>query len=325
MDNGATLLAEFLDYEPETEDFQAAVLEGLSQSPKTLPCKFFYDVRGSHLFDRICELPEYYPTRTEIGILETIDKELASRMGGPCQMIELGSGASVKVRKLLEAHPGIVGYAAVEISKDHLLNASKAVAHDFPRLEVSAVCADYTRPFRIPEVTRYPEAKKVGFFPGSTIGNFPPKDAKKFLNGIAHLLGEGNELIIGVDLKKNEATLNAAYNDAEGVTAAFNLNLLTRINRELDADIDLPSFRHHAFYNREKGCIEMHLQSLRGQEVTISGRQFAFAEGETIHTESSFKYSIEEFQALAEASGFECLDVWTDPEPLFSVHYLRVN
>ena len=230
-----------------------------------------------------------------------------------------------KVRKLLRANAGIVAYTGVEISKDHLLAASASIARDFPRLEVRAVCADYTRPYTVPATTRYPKAKKVGFFPGSTIGNFTPAEAQRFLSQQAALLGSGNDFIIGADLKKDPAILDAAYDDSAGVTAAFNLNLLVRINRELGGNFDLSHFRHRGRYNPEMGRVEMHLVSDRDQTVSISGRSFEFSEGESIHTENSYKYTIEEFQRLAEESGFGCVDVWTDPDRLFSIHYLRID
>lgn len=317
-------IAAFHDLEPELEDFEAAVIQGLESSPKTLPCKFFYDQRGSRIFDKICELDEYYPTRTEIAILDKYSREIADLMGDSSHLIEFGSGSSTKIRSLLRTLGRLAAYSAVDISKDHLLGAASKLASDFPNIAVNAVCADYTRPFEVVAPTANPDAKRVGFFPGSTIGNFTPEDARAFLRRSAALLRKGGEMLIGADLKKDVSLLEAAYNDKEGVTAEFNLNLLRRINRELAANFDLRGFEHRGLYNSDKGRMEMHLFSLRDQAVSVAGREFSFKREESIHTENSCKYTIEEFQEICEGAGFEPVKVWTDDDKLFSVHYIRV-
>jgi len=317
-------LAAFRDFEPEVTDFESAVLEGLSQVPKSIPCKFFYDQRGSRLFDEICGLEEYYPTRTELAILQRRRADIARLAGPGVQVVEFGSGASTKARLLLGALDRPAAYAAVEISREHLLAATMTLAREFPKVEIMAVCADYTRPFTVPRPQRSPNAPRLGFFPGSTIGNFDPDEAQAFLAGAAGLLGTGSGLVIGVDLKKDTAILHAAYNDARGVTAAFNLNLLARINRELGGTFDLRRFAHEAIYNAPAGRIEMHLRSRIEQEVKVRGRRFAFSAGETIHTENSYKYGIGEFHSLAAAAGFRPVETWTDERGLFSLHFLRV-
>lgn len=317
-------IAAFHDLEPELEDFEAAVLQGLDFSPKTLPCKFFYDQQGSRIFDRICELEEYYPTRTEIAILDRYSRDIALLMGESCHLIEFGSGSSTKIRSLLGTLGRLAAYSAVDISKDHLLGAASKLASDFPNIAVNAVCADYTRPFEVVAPAGIPDAKRVGFFPGSTIGNFTPEDARAFLRRSADLLRKGGEMLIGADLKKDVSLLEAAYNDKEGVTAEFNLNLLRRINRELGANFDLGGFEHRGIYNSDKGRMEMHLFSLRDQDVSVAGQEFSFKRDESIHTENSCKYSIEEFQEICADAGFEPVEVWTDDDRLFSVHYLRV-
>ncbi|NQU70420.1 MAG: L-histidine N(alpha)-methyltransferase [Rhodospirillales bacterium] len=314
----------FHDLEPELEDFETAVMTGLSHTPKTLPCKFFYDQEGSRLFDLICELPEYYPTRTEIALLEMRAGEMATLMGPRCHVIEFGSGSSIKIRTLLNAMEDPAACTAVDISRDHLIASAEDLAGEFPDVEITAICADYTQPFDVIPPKFHPDARRVGFFPGSTIGNFTPDEAVEFLSKAAKLLS-GGDFLVGIDLKKDKARLEAAYDDAQGVTAAFNLNLLTRINRELDGNFQLDGFAHQALYNETLGRVEMHLRSLRAQSVMIGGRSFDFAADETIHTENSHKYSIEGFQALAARAGFSALHSWTDPDDLFSVHYLRAT
>ena len=320
MPDGASFA--FHDLTPSEDSFRNAVLAGLSNSPKTLPCKFFYDARGSALFEAICEVPEYYLTRTEIGILETYAGAIAERIGPNCRLIELGSGASRKVRLLLNALEAPLAYVPVDISRSFLRDAAAKIAADFPELEVIAVCADYTRPFELPKLAG-PPGKRVGFFPGSTIGNFEPEGVVAFLTHCGRLLGPGAEMLIGADVKKDKAILDAAYNDAEGLNAAFNLNLLHRIAKELDSDIAIDDFEHVAFYNPDEGRVELYIRSLKDQTAVIAGRRFSFAAGEMIHTENSYKYAIPEFRALAARAGFSALDTWTDPEGKFSVHYLR--
>ena len=324
MTTRAATLAAFVDLEPVVEDFETAVIAGLSQSPKTLPCKFFYDQTGSELFSRICRLDEYYPTRTEIGILRQTAARIAELAGPDSHLIEFGSGDSIKVRLLLAAMASPARHTAVDISRDHLRISAEDLAQDFPDIEIAAVCADYTKPFDVPPPSESPNARKIGFFPGSTIGNFTPDEAVQFLKSTAVLL-DGGDLVIGVDLKKDVDRLKAAYNDSEGVTAAFNLNLLVRINRELRGNFDIEAFEHRAHYNAQVGRVEMHLISQRDQTVAIGDYRFNFASGETIHTENSCKYGIEEFQETASRAGFRPIDVWTDAEELFSIHYLRAS
>jgi L-histidine Nalpha-methyltransferase len=314
----------FHDLAPGEESFRDAVLKGLSPACKAIPCKFFYDARGSALFEEICRLPEYYPTRTEIAILEENADEIAAQMGAYSRIVEFGSGASQKARILLQALDRPAAYVPVDISREHLREAAASLAEDFPDLPVIAVCADYTGPFALPSLPG-PVGKRVGFFPGSTIGNFKPDAAARFLANCAHILGPGGEMLIGVDLKKDVRILEAAYNDRAGVTAAFNLNLLERLNRELDGALDLDLFEHFAFYNEGEGRVEIYIRSLADQQATIAGRRFSFAAGELIHTEYSYKYAVGEFRELAASAGFRPVDTWTDPAELFSVHYFRLR
>ncbi len=319
----------FYDLHPTMADLKAEVLKGLSVQPKTIPPKFFYDQYGSQLFDQITELPEYYPTRTEIGIFHEHGEEMAMQLGRGCWLLELGSGSSKKIRVLLDALQP-VAYLPIDISKDHLLHSVHSLATDYPKLEIHAICADYTTDFQLPCSSVFRpapgnEKNRVAFFPGSSIGNFEPSAAQELLQRVAHLLGPKGALLIGVDLKKDPTHLHAAYNDAQGVTAAFNLNLLTRLNRELQADFKLTEFEHHAFYNNQLGRVEMHLVSKCVQEIQVDGQRFAFAEGENIHTENSYKYTVTEFQNLASAAGFQPAQVWMDAAGLFSVHRLRVR
>lgn len=309
----------FHDLHPTPADMRAEVLAGLALPQKRLSPKFFYDAEGSRLFDAICELPEYYPTRTEIGILRRHGAEMAARLGRESLLIELGSGSSLKIRTLLEALRPTV-YMPVDISKEHLLQSAEALAAAFPGLDVHAVCADYSTAFVLP--VDHHDHPRAAFFPGSSVGNFEPPAAGRFMARVGQILGPGGRLLIGVDLVKDTRRLEAAYNDADGVTAAFNLNLLARINRELGADFDLDGFRHQAFFNTELSRIEMHLLSTRAQRVSLAGRTFELAEGERIHTECSYKYRIDGFHALAAEAGFTAEQVWTDPEELFSVHCL---
>ncbi|NEX20336.1 L-histidine N(alpha)-methyltransferase [Thiorhodococcus mannitoliphagus] len=312
----------FYDDHPTIADLREEVLLGLGRSPKRLSPKLFYDQRGSKLFDAITELPEYYPTRTEIGILDVYGEEMADRLGRENVLIELGSGSSLKIQTLLTAlRPAV--YVPVDISKEHLLESAQALAERFPDLRIRAACADYSGSFKLPLDSGWTQL--AAFFPGSSIGNFEPSEARALLQRVAAVLGQGGRLLIGVDLRKDPSILNAAYNDAQGVTAAFNLNLLTRINRELGADFETSDFRHKAFFNVEVSRIEMHLESLCDQVVRVAGREIPFGKGETIHTECSYKYSIADFQCLARDAGFESEQVWTDPEQLFSVHCLRVD
>jgi dimethylhistidine N-methyltransferase len=312
----------FYDYHPTPIDFYAEVIQGLSQRPRAIGPKFFYDEYGSRLFDAICRTPEYYPTRTEIAILEKNIDAVAQLVAPHCVLIEPGSGNSRKVRILLDTiRPR--AYIPIDISKAYLRTCAGHIAAQYPWLDVHAVCADYTAPLHLPD--DLPAAQRLAFFPGSTIGNFEPDQAVAFLRNIAAMLQPNGGLLIGVDLKKDSELLNAAYNDKQGITAAFNLNLLYRINRELVANFDRELFHHHAFYNAEIGRIEMHLVSDAAQRVRVDGKQFDFVKGEGIHTENSYKYSIEEFQALAERAGYSPVAFWTDPDQLFSIHYCRIK
>jgi dimethylhistidine N-methyltransferase len=309
----------FYNFLPEAESFLDDVLKGLARPQKTLPPKYFYDARGCELFEQICELPEYYPTRTELAIMFEHAGAMAKFLGPECQLIELGSGSSRKTRILIEQlQPPL--YVPIDIAGEALKAAAAGLARQFPWLNISCVCADYTRPLTLPEFVGVPIRKKAVYFPGSTIGNFTQHDATEFLQLVRRVVGAGGALLIGVDLKKDKKLLDAAYDDAAGVTAAFNLNLLARINRELGGDFQLRRFRHKAFYDADKGWIEMHLESLAAQFVHVGGERLRFRQGETIHTEISCKYSVEEFQAVARHAGFQSVHTWIDPEHLFSVH-----
>ncbi|HXF65170.1 MAG TPA: L-histidine N(alpha)-methyltransferase [Burkholderiales bacterium] len=313
----------FHDLRPAAGRFRAEVLAGLSRPRKALPPKYFYDERGCALFEAICRLPEYYPTRTETAIMRAHAREMARRLGRGCMLIEYGSGNSRKTRILIAAAAPAV-YVPIDIAAQQLRASCRALARLFPRLAIIAVCADYTRPLALPPEILALRARRVIYFPGSTIGNFTVGEARRFLANARALAGPGGGLLIGVDLKKDRARLEAAYDDARGVTAAFNLNLLARVNRELGADFDLSAFRHRAFYNAARGRVEMHLVSAREQRVRLAGRVIRLRAGETIHTENSYKYSVREFQALARSAGLAPAACWTDAGRLFAVHYLVV-
>jgi len=307
---------------PHESEFARDVIAGLSTTPKLLWAKYFYDDRGSELFEQITTLPEYYPTRTELGILEKRAAEIARFIPTGAALIEFGSGSTVKARILLRA-AAVGAYVPVDISAGFLNSEAARLRRDLPHLRIVPVAADFTKPFELPAAIR--SRARVGFFPGSTIGNFEPSQAAEFLRHAARLLGTGAHFIVGVDLVKDEAVLEAAYNDAAGVTAAFNLNLLRRINRELGADFDLERFRHKALYNRAQHRIEMHLESRVAQDVAVCDRTIAFAAGETIHTESSYKYTVESFQMLAAQAGWSPAAVWTDRNGYFSLHALTLR
>jgi dimethylhistidine N-methyltransferase len=315
---------QFHDLHPTPADLAAEVLAGLRRRPRYIPPKFFYDARGSQLFDAITAQPEYYLTRAEVEILRANAPEIAARVGTGSLLVEPGGGSCAKVRILLEGlRP--CAYVPMDISRDHLRAAAEQVAAEFPWLEVHASCADFTRAMTLPDSAPEPEGPRVAFFPGSSIGNFDPEGAVGFLGAVATLVGPGGFLLIGADRKKDKATLDAAYDDRAGVTADFNLNLLVRINRELGADFDLAAWRHRAFFNEALGRIEMHLVSARDQTVRVAGEAFAFAAGETIHTENSYKYADDEFRALAARAGFSAEAVWTDARGLFAVHLMQVR
>ncbi|MFL6797373.1 MAG: L-histidine N(alpha)-methyltransferase [Xanthobacteraceae bacterium] len=301
--------------------FLRDVIVGLTAQPKRLPPKYFYDEIGARLFEAITALPEYYPTRCELHLLSEHGAEIAQFFPAGAALIEFGSGSSRKIRTVLAAAPTIKAYVPVDVSAEMLVQEAEQLRRDHPGLTVLPLAADFTSNFVLPSaVTAMP---RVGFFPGSTIGNFEPRDAVTFLRHAASILGHGAVLIVGVDLIKDAHLLDAAYNDAAGVTAAFNFNLLTRINRELGADFDLRHFTHRAFYNVEKQRVEMHLRSTVAQDVSLAGRVIHFAAGETIHTENSYKYTLASFAALARAAGWKPAAVWTDKE--FSVHALRLS
>ena len=307
------------DY-PAPADMQEEVVDGLSNIPKRIPPKYFYDSRGSMLFEKICKLPEYYATRTEINILKIHAGEISELIGPNCLLIELGSGNSTKVRLLLDTLRPVT-YMPVDISKDHLLESANSLARDYPWLDVRAACMDITQAIHIP--FSLDDSKKVVFYPGSSIGNFEPREAIEILATIAGLLHPRGDLIIGVDLKKDPEILHAAYNDTRGITEEFNKNVFIRINRELEADFQVENFDHKAFYNEEKGRVEMHLVSKSDQVVTINGFKSSIKKGEQIHTENSYKYRVDEFIAMAGMAGLDHVRTWTDNDGLFSVHYFR--
>lgn len=319
----AANLAAVHDCEPAVAEFRAVVLHGLSLAQKAIPAKFFYDHAGSRLFGAICALDEYYPTRCEIAILEAAGPEIAALLPDGAVVIELGSGAGIKSRLLLAALRAPAAYVPVEIAREALVAGAAAIARDLPALAVRPVCADFVRGLPLPD--GLPAGRRVAFFPGSTIGNFHPPDAVALLRTIRAALGAGGHLVIGVDRDKDPAVLHRAYNDPAGVTAAFNLNLLMRINRELGANFEPQRFAHRAFYNARAGRIEMHLVSTIAQTVTVAGRAFRFAAGETIHTENSYKYADAAFRALAARAGFATVAIWTDRDALFAVHALRAE
>jgi len=309
----------FYSFLPSGERLLEDVLAGLALPKKSIPPKYFYDEQGCRLFEAICELPEYYLTRTETAILRGNIVEITQFVGPEAQLIEFGSGVQAKTRILIQALQTQL-YVPIDIAIDTLRASSSELARRFPFLNIVGICADHTHPLVLPEFAGVPIRRKAVFFPGSTIGNFTPAEALVFLRQARKMAGAGGVLLVGVDLKKDKATLDAAYADPRGVTAQFNLNLLHRINRELAADFQVKRFRHRAFYEPIMGRIEMHLESLYSQFVHVAGRRFDFAPGETIHTEISCKYSIAEFQELGKRAGFTPEKVWTDPEQLFSVH-----
>ncbi len=308
--------------EVETIDdvFLKDVVAGLGASPKTLPSKYFYDAEGSRLFEAICDLPEYYLTRTEIALLREIAPDIAARIPSDAVLVEFGSGASVKTRILLDAAPQLSAYAPIDISKSALDEAAAALEADYPNLRIAPLVDDFTRALRLPEAVMGSVA--VGFFPGSTIGNFPPEDATDFLRRAGDLLGSGATMVVGADVAKGADVLIPAYDDAQGVTAAFNLNILARINRELRATFDLSAFAHRAVWNDRESRVEMHLVSQRAQSISIAGRVFDFAAGETIHTENSYKYRPEAFEAIARLAGWNVVQRWQSVKPTFGVYVL---
>lgn len=306
---------------PARSEFASDLARALAARPRSISPKYFYDARGSQLFDRICELPEYYPTRTELSILAAHAGEIAAQMGARAEIVEFGAGSCAKVRLLLDAMDRPARYLPIDISGDHLAASAAELRGQYPALDVQPVIADYTQRLLLP--APLPQAgARIGFFPGSTIGNFTPQEALNFLENTAQVL-RGGALLLGADLIKDPALLHAAYNDAQGVTAAFNLNLLARANRELGADFVLEQFAHSAFYNAPLQRIEMHLVSRCRQQVDLGGEGYGFEEGETLHTENSYKFTIDGLRALALRAGFRAGPVWTDPQRLFSLHWLH--
>jgi dimethylhistidine N-methyltransferase len=301
-------------------DLLSDAIAGLSSDPRTLPCKYFYDERGDALFRKICDLPEYYITRTEIDILDRHRGEIASQIGPNIELIGLGTGAGTKTRILIEALEKPAAYIPVDISEKQLRKSAALFRRIFPNLEILPVCADYLQPVMLPS-PRHKAARNVVYFPGSTIGNFEPNEALEFLRRIANVSGRGGGLLIGVDLQKDQKVIEAAYNDKAGVTAQFNLNLLAHINREIGANFDLGRWQHRAIYNSEAGRIEMYLISATDQMVRIQDREFHFHAGEKILTEHSYKHTPEGFIALARQAGFDFAKLWTDDARLFGVFY----
>jgi dimethylhistidine N-methyltransferase len=307
--------------EAPPSEFARDLLAALATRPHSISPKYFYDAAGSRLFDRICELPEYYPTRTELRILELCAPEIAALAGPGAEIVEFGAGSLRKVRLLLDAFDNPTRYLPIDISGDHLGQAATALRAEFPGLDVRPVVADYTARVPLPGQAAG-SGQRVGFFPGSTLGNLTPEEALSFLQSAARTL-EGGALLLGADLVKDPHVLHAAYNDAQGVTAEFNLNLLARANRELGANFALDQFTHYAFYNAPRQRIEMHLVSRERQAVTLCGRRFDLDEGESLHTENSYKFTVDGLRLLAQRAGFRPGPVWTDPQRLFSVHWLH--
>jgi dimethylhistidine N-methyltransferase len=311
------------DLHPAQGDLQLQVLQGLQQPEKFLPAKLLYDKRGAELFDAICELEEYYLTRTEISILQTYAAEIASCIRGGA-LVEFGSGSSQKIKILLDALSPLPTYVALDISKQHLVESCEKLVAEYPTLEAIAICADYNQPFEFPNHPSLHHKHKIAFFPGSTVGNLEPAEVIQFLKQTAELIGAEGGLLIGVDLKKDKAILEPAYDDAQGVSAAFALNVLNHLNRVLQADFQLDQFQYQALYNESLGRIEMYLVSLVEQVIQIGDSEVSFAAGEQLRTEHSYKYTVDEFHQLAIAAGFYPKQVWLDPKQFFSIHYLAL-
>lgn len=320
MNVHASALAQAHLPDAQTTAFAREAIADLSQQPKKLSPKYFYDAAGSELFEAITRLPEYYPTRTELSILRERGGEIAGIIPEHAALVEFGAGATTKVRLLLNQCK-FAAYMPVDISGEFLAAQASGLKRDFPGLGIYPVAADFTAPFDLPNAVA--AMPKVGFFPGSTIGNFEPHEAQAFLTSARTILGRGAQMIVGADLEKDERVLFDAYNDAAGVTARFNLNVLVRINRELGGNFDLSAFSHRAIYNRERHRIEMHLFSKKNQTVRLLGTSFSFRTGESIHTENSYKYSIDRFTALAQGAGWRVRESWTDAAKMFSVHALE--
>jgi dimethylhistidine N-methyltransferase len=313
--------------QPQSEElstFATDVLDGLRATPKRIPAKYFYDEAGSALFEKITDVPEYYPTRCEMQALRDHAAEIAKLIPEGAALVEFGSGSNKKARIVLDAAPKLAAYVPVDISGEMLMREAAELRADYPNLKVLPVVADICFPFDLPREARAATAR-IGFFPGSTIGNFEPHEAASFLRNAARILGPKSTMIVGADLIKDVDVLNAAYNDAAGITAAFNMNMLTRINRELGGNFKLECFEHHAFFNRERNRIEMHLASLKRQKVKVLGDTFDFRAGETIHTENSYKYSVDSLRALARGVGWLPAGVWTDKQGYFSIQAFTLS
>ncbi len=309
---------------PPDVDFLPDVVHGLTLPQKSLPCKYLYDQRGSQLFDQICELDAYYPTRTELEIMESHVESIAFQLGEQVMLVEYGSGSSIKTRTLLDALEDPVAYVPVDISEEHLLRTAESLRSAYPEIEILPVRADFTQPFLLPQSHREPSHVAL-YFPGSTIGNFTPRQAGKLLRFMSGMLGRQGGLLIGIDLQKEIPVIEAAYNDAEGVTAEFNLNLLTRINSELDGDFDLERFEHKAVYNPVEHRVEISIRSLFDQQVCIGNRTFSFKQGEEIVSEYSHKYTIDGFAQFASQFGFSMHKYWTDDRRYFAVLHLVLD
>lgn len=315
---------ELHELSPDPDRFQVEVCQGLKRSQKELPSKYLYDERGSQLFEQICTLEEYYPTRTEAQIMAAHIEEMAELLGPGVLLLDYGSGSSAKARLLLDHLRDPAAYLPIDISREHLLRAAVELARDYPELEVRPIHADYTGAFELPPFKRVP-TRRVAYYPGSTIGNFDPLPAEQFLERVAKVCGPGGALLIGIDLVKDPTILHRAYNDSQGVNAAFNLNLLRRINRELGADFELEQFKHYACYNPRERRVEMHLVSQQDQSVHLNGMTIHFEQGESIWTESSYKYTLERFAEIAGAAGFSIEQAWFDKRRWFSILYCRVQ
>lgn len=311
----------WIDLEPELGDMRVDVVSGLRRTPKQIAAKYFYDDRGSALFEQITALPEYYLTRSELAILATHAGEMTALFGDEYVLVEFGSGSCTKVKLLLDASPA-AAYMPIDISADFLRNSAMQLHREYPAVPIIAVCADYTRLEALPETGS--RGRRVVFFPGSTVGNLDPSEARRFFRRTSALLNRGDALLIGADLRKEDAILHAAYNDSRGVTAEFNLNLLHRINREVGGSFDLERFSHVAFFNEQESRIEMHLRTDFAHTVEVGGERFRFEAGEMIHTENSYKYDLAMFHSLFSESRFEPREVWYDEARLFSMHYLEV-
>ena len=313
-----------LDCQPETDRFLEEVIEGLSQPQKRLPCKYFYDETGCELFDRICKLDEYYLTRTELDIMDRCAAEMGETIGSDCLLIELGIGSGTKTRILLDNLEPPLTFVPVDIAKESLVENATVLSRRYTEFDIQPICADFSQPFDLPDFETKHD-RRVVYFPGSTVGNFTRQDASRLLSRMARMCGDNGGLLIGLDLQKDRATLEAAYNDDQGVTAAFNLNLLARINEELNADFQLGQFEHRAEYNSEEHRIEIFLDSVCEQQVSVDGQRFAFAKGEAICTEHSHKYDLEDFEKLVAPLGFKLRSTWTDANEYFAVVFFEIT